>query len=211
MWLVVGLGNPGNKYALNRHNIGFMAVDGFARSMKAAERNEQKALTYHFTLTSEDNKHSEKIILCKPQTFMNLSGDSVRGLCDFYKIDTQKVVVLHDEIDQPFAHLKVATQRGHGGHNGIRDIHEKLGHNKYFRLRLGVGRPTDPRFDVADYVLSNFSKEEQAELPEFLDLSLDALESLIFTGYEKTATKYNGATSLKTVETPTPKVSPIKK
>jgi peptidyl-tRNA hydrolase, PTH1 family len=202
MWLVVGLGNPGNKYALNRHNIGFMAVDVLAREHRATERSEHKALTYHITLENRETKTSEKIIACKPQTFMNLSGDSIRALCDFYKIDTQKVIVLHDEIDQPFATLKVQTQRGHGGHNGIRDTHEKLGHNKYLRIRLGVGRPADPRFDVADYVLSNFSKEEMAALPDFLNLGLAALESIIFKGYEKAANQFNGASSLPKPELP---------
>jgi PTH1 family peptidyl-tRNA hydrolase len=196
MWLVVGLGNPGSKYALHRHNIGFMAVDLLVRRNNASERSEQKALTYHITLENKETKTSEKIIACKPQTFMNLSGDSIRALCDFYKINTEKVIVLHDEIDQPFATLKVQTQRGHGGHNGVRDTHEKLGHNKYVRIRLGVGRPADPRFEVADYVLSNFSKEEMAALPDFLNLGLAALETIVFKGYEKAANQFNGASSL---------------
>ncbi|MBY0385434.1 aminoacyl-tRNA hydrolase [bacterium] len=200
MWLVVGLGNPGPKYSLHRHNIGFMAVDTFLKSVNAPlEKIEQKALVCQMTLHSEDNKKSEKVLFCKPQTFMNLSGDSVRGLCDFYKIDHSQIIVLHDEIDFPFGVLKVQKERGHGGHNGIRDIHEKLGHNKYFRIKLGVGRPTNEKMDVADYVLSPFNKEEMAELPDFLNTSLDAVESLIFQGYEKTANHFN---ALKTKDTP---------
>lgn len=200
MWLVVGLGNPGSKYAFNRHNIGFMAVDTFLKSVGApVEKTEQKALTCHLTLHSEDNKQSEKILFCKPQTFMNLSGDSVRGLCDFYKIDHSQVIVIHDEIDFPFGQLKIQKERGHGGHNGIRDIHEKLGHNKYLRLKLGVGRSSNPNIDVADHVLSNFSKEEMAELPDFLNIALDAVESIVFQGYEKAANKFN---ALKPKETP---------
>lgn len=200
MWLIVGLGNPGSKYALNRHNIGFMAVDTFLKSVNAPpEKKELKALTTHLTLHSEDNKQSQKVVFCKPQEFMNLSGDPVRSLCDFYKIDHSQIIVLHDEIDFPFAQLKIQKDRGHGGHNGIRDIHEKLGHNKYFRIKLGVGRPTNPNIDVADHVLSNFSKDEAAQLPDFLNTALDAVESLIFQGYDKTANYFN---SLKPKDTP---------
>lgn len=200
MWLIVGLGNPGSKYAFNRHNVGFMAIDTFLKSVGAPpEKMEQKALTCHMTLHSDDNKQSEKVLFCKPQTFMNLSGDAVRALCEFYKIDHSQIVVLHDEIDFPFGVLKLQKERGHGGHNGIRDIHEKLGHNKYYRIKIGVGRSSNPNIDVADHVLSNFSKEEMAELPDFLNTALDAVESLIFQGYEKTANHFN---SLKPKETP---------
>lgn len=191
MWLVVGLGNPGSKYALHRHNIGFMAIDSFVRSAgNPPEKSEMKALTHQFTLTSADGKSSEKVLLCKPQTFMNLSGEAVRALCDFYKIDQQNVVVLHDEVDFPYLTMKVQKERGHGGHNGIRDIHEKFGDNKYFRIKMGIGRPSG-KMDMSSHVLGNFSKEEMQKLPDFLNLGIDAVESLIFKGYEKTATKFN--------------------
>ena len=168
-----------------------MAIDVLARRYGASERSEHKALTYAVTLKGPGNA-SEKAILCKPQTFMNLSGESVQALCAFYKIDPKNLIVLHDEIDQPFGNMKVATKRGHGGQNGIRDIHEKLG-NEYYRLRLGVSRPPDPRFDIADWVLSNFPKDEQQKLPDFLNVAADAAEYLVFHGYEKAATKFNGA------------------
>jgi peptidyl-tRNA hydrolase, PTH1 family len=200
MWLIVGLGNPGPKYALHRHNIGFMAVDTFLKSVNAPlEKTEQKSLTTHLTLHSEDNRTSEKVLFCKPQTFMNLSGDPVRGLLDFYKIDLANLIVIHDEIDFPFGQLKIQKERGHGGHNGIRDIHEKLGTNKYYRIKLGVGRSANPNIEVADHVLSNFSKDEMLQLPDFLNTALDAVESLIFQGYDKAANHFN---SLKTKETP---------
>jgi peptidyl-tRNA hydrolase, PTH1 family len=195
MWLIVGLGNPGSKYALHRHNIGFMAIDTFVNSAgNPPEKSEHKALTYHITLHNDETKTSEKAILCKPQTFMNLSGDSVRGLCDFYKIDLQHVVVLHDEVDFPFGVLKIQKERGHGGHNGIRDIHEKMADNKYFRIKMGIGRPSG-KMEMANHVLANFSKEEFEKIPDFLNTALDAVESLIFKGYEKTATKFNTATA----------------
>lgn len=191
MWFIIGLGNPGTKYSLTRHNIGFMVIDAYARACGSpTERTEHKALTYHTTITHKETRATEKVILCKPQTFMNLSGDSVRGIMDFYKIDQQKILVIHDEVDQPFGQLKLQKERGHGGHNGIRDIHLKLGNNKYHRLRMGVGRPSGP-MEVADYVLAPFSKDEMTKLPDFLNYGIDALESLIFKGYEKTATQFN--------------------
>jgi len=191
MWLVVGLGNPGKQYAGHRHNIGFMAIDQFLADAKyPPEKSEFKALTSQFTLHSEDGKHSEKIITCKPQTFMNLSGEAVQPLMAFYKIAQENVIVLHDEVDIPFCSMKIQKERGHGGHNGIRDIHEKLGDNKYYRIKMGIGRPNG-KMDMSSHVLGNFSKEELAVLPEFLDRTLDAVESLIFNGYEKTTTKFH--------------------
>lgn len=191
MWLIVGLGNPGKEYAGHRHNIGFMAVDRLlASANNPPTKSEFKSTTSQFTLHSEDNKKSEKVITCKPQTYMNLSGDPVQALMAFYKIEQQNLVVLHDEVDFPFGVLKIQKERGHGGHNGIRDIHEKLGDNKYFRIKMGIGRP-DGKMDMSSHVLGNFNKEQLSLLPNFLDTALDAVESLMFNGYEKTATKFN--------------------
>lgn len=199
MWLIVGLGNPGKEYAGHRHNIGFMAIDRLLASAgNPPEKNLYKSQVCQFTLHSDDNKKSEKVITCKPQTYMNLSGDPVQALMAFYKIEQQNLVVLHDEVDFPFNVLKVQKERGHGGHNGIRDIHEKLGDNKYFRIKMGIGRP-DGKMDMSSHVLGNFSKEQLTALPDFLDTALDAVESLMFNGYEKTATKFN---------TPSPAVQP---
>jgi peptidyl-tRNA hydrolase, PTH1 family len=204
MWLIVGLGNPGQKYSLNRHNIGFMAVDVLKNiygTSTTSEKNEHKAITYHLTIGEQ------KAILCKPQTFMNLSGQSVRGICDFYKIPPQQVIVLHDEVDFPFKTFKIQTQRGHGGHNGIRDIHEQLGTNDYFRFKLGVGRPDNhpdknmSHMSVADYVLANFTSMEQAEMPDVLKKCAEAVDYLLANGYNKAATKYNSGEK-KPVEKP---------
>lgn len=156
-----------------------------------SEKTEHKALTYHV------NIGDTKAILCKPQTFMNLSGQSVRGICDFYKIPPQQVITLHDEVDFPFNVFKIQNQRGHGGHNGIRDIHAQLNTNDYFRFKLGVGRPENhlekgiSHMGVADYVLSNFTALEQAELPQFLKRAAEGVDYLIANGYNKAATKYN--------------------
>lgn len=186
MWLVIGLGNPGSKYLLTRHNIGFMALDAYLKSVGSPpEKSEKKSLTYHFKIDDQ------KIIFAKPQTYMNLSGDSVQELSKFYEIPPEKMIIVHDEVDQPFGQMKIQKARGHGGHNGIRDIQDKLGVNSYFRVRLGVGRPQNTKINVGDFVLQNFTEEEKIQLPDFVSTAGDAIESIIINGFEKTATKYN--------------------
>ncbi len=186
MKLIVGLGNPGPKYALTRHNIGFIVVDALAQELGVSHfRDEHKAKTAKTTL------NGEQIILAKPQTFMNLSGDSVRPLLDFYKIDVTDLLILQDEVDIPFSHIRFHIRRGHGGHNGIRHLHQILATEDYARLKLGVGRPADPRFQVADYVLANFS-EPQSDLIEFIGDACEAVSLWTKNGTEKAANHYNG-------------------
>lgn len=185
MWLVVGLGNPGAQYALTRHNIGFIALDFWAESLKApAWANEHKALTSKFKLDSE------QVLLAKPQTFMNLSGEAVQALMAFYKISLDHLIVVQDDIDQAFLQMRFHKNRGHGGHNGIRSISGLIGPD-YIRLKLGVGRPENPQMQVADYVLQKFTAEEQSPLADYLHRAGDALESLIFEGLSKASTKFN--------------------
>lgn len=187
MYLIVGLGNPGTKYALTRHNIGFMALDLFSTSIGASSawKEEHKALTLKVTIDGE------QVMLAKPQTFMNLSGQSVQALMTFYKIPLEKVLVLHDEIDQAFGQMKFNKNRGHGGHNGIRNISELMGPD-YARLRLGVGRPAHPEMNVADYVLQKFSEEEMSKMPDFMNKAGDAIEAFIFEGLQKASSQFNG-------------------
>lgn len=186
MWLVVGLGNPGSQYSLTRHNIGFMAIDYWLKALKSPHENQQfKAQTAKFKV--EDTQ----VLTVKPQTYMNLSGDSVRPALDFYKIPLTQMIVIHDDIDQPFGSMKIQKNRGHGGHNGIRHITEVMGTADYLRLKLGVGRPPHPSMQVADYVLQKFSPEEMNELPAFLEKSCDAIESILFEGHQKASTKFN--------------------
>ena len=132
----------------------------------------------------------------QPQTFMNLSGDSVISLVNYYKIEVSQILVLHDEVDLPFGSLKMQRQRGHGGNNGIRDIHKKLGTNEYARIRIGVGRPpAGSKQSVANFVLNPFSKIEIAELSDILDTCGDGIEKFIDEGYEKAATRVNSSTA----------------
>ena len=191
MVFLVGLGNPGQKYLLNRHNIGFMAVDAFNHAFAIGPY--KKA---HKTEVASGKLGSNQVHIIKPQTYMNNSGESVRAALDFYKVDPKnmeehKLLVLHDEIEIGYQSIRYQTGRGHGGHNGIRSIHQHLGTKEYDRLRLGVGRPDNPSFNVADYVLQNFSKQEQAELPDWLNKINDSLEEYIVNGFQKAASQYN--------------------
>ncbi len=171
MYLIVGLGNPGDKYENTRHNVGFLAADFLASKLSRSSNFESKfnslflRTTYHSRSTqSSICENTEKtLLILKPQTFMNLSGEAVSLAVRFYKIPTENIIVLHDDIDIPFAKIKVKQGGGSGGHNGLKSIDSLVGNN-YHRIRIGVGRPENPRFDVADFVLSNFSKEEQKEL-----------------------------------------------
>lgn len=186
MWLIVGLGNPGGQYALTRHNIGFMAIDFLLKSTgNPPVQNQFKAEIAKFKL----GEH--QIITVKPQTFMNLSGESVQPLAGYYKVAPERIIVIQDDIDQAFGKMKIHQNRGHGGHNGIKSITQLLGSNNYLRLKLGVGRPENPNIPVADYVLGKFSNEEFTAMPEFLNKALDAVESILNDGHVKAANKYN--------------------
>ena len=186
MYLVVGLGNPGSKYALTRHNIGFMAVDLFAMSAGSPPWSEE-----HKAHTCKFKMDDQQILLAKPMTFMNKSGESVQALMHFYKIPIENLIVVQDDIDQPYGGMRFHKNRGHGGHNGIRSITELMGTMDYSRLKLGVGRPAHPEMDIADYVLQKFSGEEQDQMSGFLNKAGDALEMCIFEGLSKASTAFN--------------------
>lgn len=186
MQLIVGLGNPGAKYLMTRHNIGFMVVDSLAHQL-----NEGQFKSEHKSLVCKAHLQGEVVLLAKPQKYMNLSGESVRALIDYYSIPIENILVVHDDIDQAFGALRFQVNRGHGGHNGIRDIHKHLNSKEYNRLKLGVGRPSHAAMDVADYVLQNFNSDEQKKLPDFLNLCVDSVECYILNGLNKAATKYN--------------------
>jgi PTH1 family peptidyl-tRNA hydrolase len=157
-YLLVGLGNPGNKYVNTRHNIGFLAVDYFASRIQAS--NFEHKFDSLFAQASYNDK---KLFLLKPQTFMNLSGEAVSKIVRFYKIPLENIIVLHDDVDIPFEKIKVKQGGGSAGHNGIKSIDHNVGNN-YHRIRIGVGKPEDSRFDISDFVLSDFSQSEQKEL-----------------------------------------------
>lgn len=172
MLLVVGLGNPGSDYAGNRHNVGFMAADAVARRFRfPAYRGK-----FHGKL-AEGQVGDERVLLFKPQTYMNRSGDAVLGAVRFFKLKPEDVLVLHDELDLAQGKLKVKRGGGHAGHNGLRSIHSRIGPN-YRRLRIGVGHPGD-RSRVVNYVLHDFSKAEAGDVELMMDAIAEAFPYLV--------------------------------
>jgi len=154
MWLVVGLGNPGKEYEKNRHNIGFMVVDEIFHHHKFLDGGKKyKSLIYSSFV------EGEKVLMIKPQTYMNLSGEAVQAAATFYKIHPDNIIVIHDDLDLEPAKVKVKQGGGHGGHNGLRSIDKHLGKN-YFRVRIGIGHPGDKN-QVSNYVLHNFAKSDK--------------------------------------------------
>ncbi len=162
MLLFVGLGNPGSKYDNNRHNIGFMAVDGIVH------RHNFSAPKSRFQgLTSEGRLGTRKILVLKPATYMNLSGQSVSEASRFYKIPPENIYVFHDDLDIPAGKIKFKTGGGHGGHNGLRSIDQHIG-KEYHRIRMGIGHPGD-KDRVHGHVLGDFAKSDQVWLDPLLD------------------------------------------
>lgn len=177
-WLVVGLGNPGPRYELTRHNVGQLVVDELAHrrgeAFKAHKANARVAETWL-------RPGGPKIVLAKPNSFMNVSGGPVAGLARFYGVDADRVVVVHDELDIPFDTVKLKIGGGHGGHNGVRDVAKALGTPEFPRVRVGIGRPAG-RQDPADWVLDPFGGAERTTLPILLSDAADAVEQLIGEG-----------------------------
>ena len=171
-WLVIGLGNPGPQYENTRHNVGQIVVDELARrrneGFKAHKANARVAETWV-------RPGGAKLILAKPNSYMNVSGGPVAGLAKFYGIDADHIIVLHDELDIPFDTIKMKIGGGHGGHNGVRDIAKALGTPEFLRVRVGIGRPPG-RQDPADWVLSPFSGDQRTQLPLLVGDSADAVE-----------------------------------
>jgi peptidyl-tRNA hydrolase, PTH1 family len=186
MYLVVGLGNPGPEYQDNRHNLGFKVVDELnARARGQAPRAKFGAEIGEVTIAGE------RILLCKPMEFMNVSGQAVARAAGFWKVPVTELVVVHDELDLPFGRLKLGTGGGHGGHNGVRSLLGCLSDPGFARVRVGVGRPTAGH-DPADYLLSNFSRAETKELPDLIGAAADAVEAIIKGGLTTAMNKFNG-------------------
>ena len=184
-WLVVGLGNPGPKYAGNRHNAGFMVVDALA----GGER--WKAHRAHAEVV-ETRLEGTAVVLAKPRTYMNLSGGPVSGLARFYKVPMERIVVVHDEMDIDFGALKLKKGGGSGGHNGLKSLTSSLGGPDYLRVRFGVGRPPG-RMDPADYVLRDFSSTERGELDLNIERAADAVRTVLTDGLERAQNIYHTA------------------
>ena len=203
MKLIVGLGNPGAKYQNTRHNLGFMVADSFAKSNGLLWRVSRDLLCYFA-------KHNE-FVLIKPTTFMNKSGEAVRSVAAFYKIDSRDILVIHDDLDLPFGKIRVSFDSLSAGHNGIESVIESMSGPEFARLRIGIGSPRSPReagkalgeaghpreaeklahVDPSDYVLEKFSKDEEKKLKEVIFQSLGAVESYLSDGIHATMNRFN--------------------
>jgi peptidyl-tRNA hydrolase, PTH1 family len=175
-WLLVGLGNPGPEYAGNRHNVGFRVADVLAERAGARfKRDRSRAQLATGRLAGQP------VILAKPMTYMNASGRPVAALRAFYRLPGDQIVVIHDELDIPFADIRLKFGGGDNGHNGLRSVTTALGSRDYYRIRIGIGRPPG-RMDPADFVLRDFAAAERDAVPEVLIRSADAAEVLIARG-----------------------------
>ena len=185
-WIVVFLGNPGPKYAGTRHNVGFMAADKCEKATGASIRKARfKALTDQIRVGEAS------VLLMKPQTFMNLSGDAVGQAARFYKVPAEHVLVVSDDVSLPVGRLRVRTKGSAGGHNGLKSIISALGTDQFPRVKVGVGAPPHPDYDMADWVLSSFRNQDAADMDAAVQRAWEAAESYICFGPEKTMDKFN--------------------
>ncbi|GAA2162921.1 MULTISPECIES: aminoacyl-tRNA hydrolase [Glycomyces] len=188
--LVVGLGNPGPKYAANRHNVGFMVVDALARRVGGRFAVARKARAE--VCEARLGVGGPRVILVKPLTFMNLSGEAVGPLAQYFGVAPESVIAVHDELDVPFGELRLKRGGGEGGHNGLRSLTKVLGTKDYARVRFGIGRPPG-RQDAADYVLKDFAKAERPEVDLNIELAADAVEAIIEKGFVLAQNAFNAA------------------
>ncbi len=184
MWLVVGLGNPGAKYAKNRHNVGFMVAEVLARRWGAPAAKEKFSGLY-----TRASVRGEDVVLLQPQTYMNLSGESVQRAMAFFKVPLSNVVVLHDELDLAFEDVRVKVGGGTAGHNGLKSIVQHAGSPDFVRVRIGIGRP--PRGTVESWVLGDFDATQSALLPDVLQAAALASEVVLTEGPAKAQLTFN--------------------
>ena len=185
MYLIVGLGNPGEEYAHTRHNAGFDTVDRIAEEVGVRYWKSECG-----AMTGKGSYRGEDLVLAKPQSYMNTSGGPVKQLCATYKVAPDHLVVIHDELDIDPGTIRVKFGGGHAGHNGLRSICDKLGTRDWFRVRCGIGRPPG-RMNVADYVLSLPKKEAADDFVQATGLAAEAALCLVQNGLEATQRQYN--------------------
>ena len=188
-YLIVGLGNPGREYRETRHNVGFMLLDRLTVKLNARfTRLQSKALV------ARANYQERKIILAKPQTFMNLSGQSVQGLMHFYKLPLENLLIAHDDLDLPVGTIRIRPDGGSAGQKGMTSILERFGTDEFPRLRLGIGRPPG-QMQAPDYVLQDFSNADLTFISETLNRAVEAALTWVTEGLDAAMNKYNGIIS----------------
>lgn len=185
MYIIVGLGNPGNKYDATRHNIGFDVITRIAADYNITLDNKK-----HKAILGTGYIEGEKVVLVKPQTFMNLSGESVREVVDFFKVSPDDVIIIYDDISLDVGQLRIRSKGSAGGHNGIKSIIAHLGIDEFKRIKVGVGNKPEG-YDLADYVLSRFKKEDEDVIRESIKKSSEAVKTIIKDGMESAMNIYN--------------------
>lgn len=184
MKLIVGLGNPGEQYAPTRHNVGFIAIDELSKRWSIpASASKWKGIT------GDGLVNGEKVVLLKPQTYMNLSGESVRDAVDWLKIDIQDVLIIYDDLDLPVGQIRLREKGSAGGQNGMKSIIHHLGTQEFKRLRIGIDRPAPGR-DISSYVLSAFDKDEKEKINEAMERMTGAVETWLSEGFVQAMSKY---------------------
>ena len=186
-WLIVGLGNPGEKYENTRHNVGFQVVDELAERQRAPiQKLKFKALTNLLTISGE------KVLVMKPVTYMNLSGEAVRPAADFYKIPPEHILVISDDTALDPGRLRIRKGGSAGGHNGLKSIIQLLGTDQFPRLRVGVGQKPHPDYDLADWVLGKFQGEDKKAMDAAIQRAADGVECLLKEGLDRAMNRFNG-------------------
>ena len=186
--LIAGLGNPGEKYRFTRHNMGFFVVDRLAQAHQIPLDKRKFKVVY-----GRGRIGDQPVILAKPMAFMNLSGPAVRDLARFFKVATQNILIIHDDIDIVFGKLKIKEKGGDGGHNGVRSLIEALGSGAFTRLRIGIGRPESWQ-GAKEYVLGGFSAQEETLLEDIISLAQGAMETILFNGVAEAMNQFHGKT-----------------
>lgn len=185
MKLLVGLGNPGRRYENTRHNVGFQTIDYLANQLDIRVDKEKNR-----ALIGEGKLKDEKIVLVKPQTFMNLSGEAVAPLAAWYKVEPEDILVIYDDLALEVGRIRIRGQGSHGGHNGVRSLIAHLKTEKIPRIKIGIGSPP-PQWDTADYVLGNFSPAEQKVIQETMEKAAKAVEVTLGQGLAKAMNQFN--------------------
>jgi len=187
MKAVFGLGNPGDRYANTRHNVGFLVVDALA-AMVGVKLTKKK----FSARTGEIHIGGERVFVAKPQTYMNISGQSVAQAAGFFRLDVQDIIVVYDDMDLDFGKLRIRPEGGAGGHRGVKSIIDRLGSSDFNRVRIGIGRPGESDHTAVGHVLGSFSKDEREELDEIINRAVDALRTAITSGINVAMNQYNG-------------------
>ena len=184
--MIVGLGNPGSRFAGSRHTVGFMVVDEVAREhgMRFSSKQANAEI-------ARGEIGGKKVIVAKPQTFMNLSGHAVRGLANYYKIPTERIIIIYDEIALPVGTIRVREKGSSAGHNGVNSVIQQMGTQNVPRIRVGVDRPSDPRHSQIDWVLGRFTKDEQPLIEATIRRAAEAVEGILRIGIERAMNSYN--------------------